>query len=168
MKFLRLRALFPPLFFSESKLGLREMMWGYAFGIFSMRWYIVGLHRNMPRHVATLWCNVASVEKYRSPRRKINPVGTWYFTSAHNCIPILIINYLARTRSIASLPCKIVWEIWCGFLPRNRVIIRGFSPWTASGFLCFCFDSIHDSATMHNLSPRIFYWTAMLHPFSSE
>ena len=120
------------------------------------------------RHVATLWCNVASVEKYRSPRRKINPVGTWYFTSAHNCITILIINYLARTRSIASLPCKIVWEIWCGFLPRNRVIIRGFSPWTASGFLCFCFDSIHDSATMHNLSPRIFYWTAMLHPFSSE
>ena len=25
-------------------------------------------------------------------------------------------------------------EIWCSFLPRNHVIIRGFSPWTASGF----------------------------------
>ena len=40
-----------------------------------------------------------------------NPVGTWYFTSAHNCDTILIINHLSRTRSIASLPCKIVREI---------------------------------------------------------
>ena len=30
-------------------------------------------------------------------------------------------------------------------------------------FLCFCFfDSIHDSATMHNLSPEIFYWTKFM------
>ena len=100
------------------------------------------------------------------------------------------------------------WEIWCGFLLRSHFVIRGFSPWTASGFypwgnvecprervaewlcgwrhgnsfpmtqsaqslrqmrsipLCpkavfyvFVFDSIHDSATMHNLSPGIFHWT---------
>ena len=31
-----------------------------------------------------------------------------YFTSAHNCGTILNISYLARTRSVASLPCKIV------------------------------------------------------------
>ena len=113
------------------------------------------------RHVATLWCNVASVEKYRSPRRKINPVGTWYFTSAHNCITILIINHLARTRSIASLPSKIVLRNLMHFLPILHVIIKAV-------FYVFVFDSIHDSATMHNLSPHIFYWTAMLHPFSSE
>ena len=40
---------------------------------------------------------------------KPNPVGTWYFTSAHNCGTILDISYLARTRSIASLPGKIVF-----------------------------------------------------------
>ena len=27
-------------------------------------------------------------------------------------------------------------------------------------FMFFVFDSIHDSATMHNLSPLIFHWTA--------
>ena len=113
------------------------------------------------RHVATLWCNVASVEKYRSPRRKINPVGTWYFTSAHNCITILIINHLARTRSIASLPSKIVLRNLMHFLPILHVIIKAV-------FYVFVFDSIHGSATMHNLSPLIFYWTAMLHPFSSK
>ena len=49
-------------------------------------------------------------DKNHSPSAK-NPVGTWYFTSAHNCYTILIINHLSRTRSIASLPCKIVREI---------------------------------------------------------
>ena len=111
------------------------------------------------RHVATLWCNVASVEKYRSPRRKINPVGTWYFTSAHNCDTILNINHLTRTRSIASLPSKIVLRNLMHFLPILHVIIKAV-------FYVFVFDSIHGSATMHNLSPHIFYWTAMLHPFS--
>ena len=97
------------------------------------------------------------------------------------------------------------WEIWCGFLPRNHFIIRGFSPWNGDRFLSlgnvedprkrvavglggwrhgnsfpmtqsaqshrqmrsiplcpkavfyvFVFDSIHDSATMHNLYPRVF------------
>ena len=51
-------------------------------------------------------------DKNHSPSAKI-PVGTWYFTSAHNCDTILIINYLSRTRSIASLLCKIVREIDC-------------------------------------------------------
>ncbi|MDO5587705.1 MAG: hypothetical protein Q4G12_02100, partial [Bacteroidales bacterium] len=30
------------------------------------------------------------------------PVGTWYFTSAHNCDTVLNINHFARTRSIES------------------------------------------------------------------
>ena len=37
-------------------------------------------------------------------------VGTWYFTSAHNCDTILNINHLSRTRSVAFLPYKIVLE----------------------------------------------------------
>ena len=64
-----------------------------------------------------------------------NPVGTWYFTSAHNCSIILNINNLSRTRSIASLPSKIVWEIWYDLLPRNHFFIRGFSPWNGERFL---------------------------------
>ena len=66
---------------------------------------------------------------------KPNPVGTWYFTSAHNRDTILNINHLTRTRSIASLPCKIVWEIWCNLLSRIHFIIRGFSPWNGEWFL---------------------------------
>ena len=66
-------------------------------------------------------------------------------------------------------------QIWYDLLPRNHFIIMGFSPWTASGFypwgkceafhfaprlffVFFVFDSIHDSATMHNLSPGMFHW----------
>ena len=66
---------------------------------------------------------------------KPNPVGTWYFTSAHNRDTILNINHLTRTQSIASLPCKIVWWIWYDLLPRNHFIIRGFSPWNGERFL---------------------------------
>ena len=46
------------------------------------------------------------------------------------------INY-RRTWNITSLPkCWLSsWEIWCGFLPRNHVIIRGFSPWNGERFL---------------------------------
>ena len=47
---------------------------------------------------------------------------------------MLNISNLSRTRSVASLPCKIVWEIWYDLLPRIHFITRGFSPWTASGF----------------------------------
>ena len=36
------------------------------------------------------------------------------------------------------------------FLPILHVIIKAV-------FYVFVFDSIHDSATMHNLSPHIFY-----------
>ena len=51
---------------------------------------------------------------------------------------MLNINHLARTRSIASLPCKIVlgdWKIWFRFFPRNHFIIRVFSPWNGEWFL---------------------------------
>ena len=37
-------------------------------------------------------------------------------------------------RSIASLPYKIVWEIWHNLLTRNHVIIKVFRRETASGF----------------------------------
>ena len=63
-------------------------------------------------------------------RRKTKPGR-----SAHNCSIILNISHLMRTRSIASLPCKIVWEIWCGYLPRKYFIIMGFSPWNGEWFL---------------------------------
>ena len=56
---------------------------------------------------------------------KPNPVGTWYFTSAHNCNILLNINHLARTRSIASLPCKIIlWLIQP--LIKNNSYYQGF------------------------------------------
>ena len=68
--------------------------------------------------------------------RRKKPVGTWYFTSAHNFNTILNISHLARTRSIASLPCKIVFcEIWYDLLPVIHFIIRGFSPWNGERFL---------------------------------
>ena len=38
-------------------------------------------------------------------------------------------------RSIASLPCKIIWEIWYDLFSRNHFIIRGFSPWNGERFL---------------------------------
>ena len=66
---------------------------------------------------------------------KPNPVGTWYFTSAHNCSIILNINHLTRTRSIASLPCKIVLGDWYNLFSRNHFIIRVFSPWNGERFL---------------------------------
>ena len=69
---------------------------------------------------------------------KPNPVGTWYFTSAHNRDTILNINHLTRTRSIASLPCKIVFgrfdatsfqEIILSSGVFRRETARGFYPW---------------------------------------
>ena len=75
-------------------------------------------------------------DKNRSPSAKNqNLVGTWYFTSAHNWVTMLNINHLAQTRSVASLPCKIVLENLMDFWPRNYFIIRGFSPWNGERFL---------------------------------
>ena len=147
-------------------------------------------------------------DKNHSPSAK-NPVGTWYFTSAHNCDTILIINHLSRTRSIASLPCKIVLGdliplfskkscYYQGFfaVKRRAVFILG-AKWTTlvrgwrrdcvvGGmetrfqwrkahsrtakceafhfaprlfFYVFVFDSIHNSETLHNLSPQISHWS---------
>ena len=136
-------------------------------------------------------------------------VGTWYFTSAHNCsIMLNCISNLSRTRSIASLPCKIVWEFDAVFYQEfmlssgvfRRETASGFYPWgnvvgprkrVAEGlcgwrhgnsfpmtqsaqphrqmrsipccskavFYVFVFDSIHNSATLRNLSSGIFHWT---------
>ena len=72
------------------------------------------------RHIATLWCNVASVEKYRSPRRKINPVGTWYFTSAHNII--LNIEYQSFDAVIYQENILSSWVF-------RRETASGFYPW---------------------------------------
>ena len=68
-------------------------------------------------------------------RRKTNPVGTWYFTSAHNSDTILNVSHLVRTRSIASLPRKAILGDWHNLFSRNHYIIRGFSPWNGERFL---------------------------------
>ena len=66
---------------------------------------------------------------------KPNPVGTWYFTSAHNRDTILNINHLTRTRSIASLPCKIVFGRFDATSFQEFILSSGvFRRETASGF----------------------------------
>ena len=135
-------------------------------------------------------------------RRKTKPSR-----SAHNCSIILNISHLMRTRSIASLPCKIVlgdliqlfskksfchhgffavkrravfilWTKWIALVSGWRMGLCGWRhgnsfPMTQSAqshrqmrsiprcskavFYVFVFDSIHDSSTMHNLSPRLFH-----------
>ena len=157
MKFLWLHALFPPLFFSESKLGLMKndvgMCLRYIFYAMVHCWFASKHAKGMSlRYDAMLlqWKNTVRFGE------KPNPVGTWYFTSAHNCDTILNINHLTRTRSVVSLPSKIVLRNLMHFLPIIHVIIRAV-------FYVFVFDSIHDSATMHNLSPHIFYWTVFIH-----
>ena len=66
---------------------------------------------------------------------KPNPVGTWYFTSAHNRDTILNINHLTRTRSIASLPCKIVFGRFDATSFQEFILSSGvFRHETASGF----------------------------------
>ena len=76
---------------------------------------------------------IAKRIKNRSPSAK-NPIGTWYFTSAHNFNTILIINYLSRTRNIAFLPCKIVLEIDTTSFQEIILLSGVFRRETASGF----------------------------------
>ena len=80
--------------------------------------------------------------KNLSPSAK-KPVGTWYFTSAHNCDTILNINHLTRTWNFTSLPYKIVRRLT--FFEKfdavfyqetmlssgvfRRETARGFYPW---------------------------------------
>ena len=132
-------------------------------------------------------------------RRKTKPGR-----SAHNYDTILNINHLSRTRSIASLPCKIVLgdttsfqeiillsgvfrrETASGFYPWGKVdsprkrVAEGLCGWrhgnsfpmtqsaqshrqmrsiphcSKAVFYVFVFDSIHNSATLHNLCPQKF------------
>ena len=158
--------------------------------------WVFFLFHQLP-HTKVQWINSGGTET------KTNLVGTWYFTSAHNSDTTLNINYLARTRSIASLPCKIVREIDTTlfkksfyhkgfFAVKRRVVfileatwialVRGWRrDWVVGGmetrfqwrkahsrtakceafhvaprlfFMFFVFDSIHDSATMHNHCPQ--------------
>ena len=118
---------------------------------------------------------------------KPNPVGTWYFTSAHNCDTILNINHLTRTRSIESTE-----KVGRGaILPFFLLITYGHSQLSIIGGVrafrgealaqvvdfvvvllkkkvdCLCnsfvFSSIDDSATMHNHSPSNFPLSHFLH-----
>ena len=83
----------------------------YAFGIYKPKepslWFVISSRSlNQPHHTTNAALpseggGIAKRIKNRSPSAK-NPVGTWYFTSAHNCYTILIINYLSWTRSIES------------------------------------------------------------------
>ena len=46
------------------------------------------------------------------------------------------ISIIWRGREVSRpYHAKSFWEIWCGFLPSNPVIIRGFSPWNGERFL---------------------------------
>ena len=58
--------------------------------------------------------------------------------SAHNCDIMLNINHLAWARSIASLPCKIVWEIDTTSFHEIMLSSGVFRRETASGFYLWC------------------------------
>ena len=77
---------------------------------------------------------IAKRIKIRSPSAK-NPIGTWYFTSAHNFNTILIINYLSRTRSIACLPGKIVLRNLTQPPTKKSYYHQFFSLWNGERFL---------------------------------
>ena len=62
----------------------------------------------------------------------------WNFTSVHNCDTILNINHLVRTRSIASLPCKIVLGGWYNIFQEIMLSLGVFRRETASGFYPWC------------------------------
>ncbi len=96
---------------------------------------------------------------------------------------ILNINYLTRTRSIASLPCKIVWEIdttsFQEFILSSGVFRRetasGFYPWgnvvsprkrVAEGLCGWRHGNFSNAAKSHNpsakceafhVAPRLFF-----------
>ena len=167
---------------------------------------------NQPHHItnATLPSEGGGIVKRIKTarlRRKTKPGrDVIHFTSAHNCSIILDINNLSRTRSIASLPCKIVGKFdttsfqefilspgvfrretasgfypWCNVVSPRKRVAEGLCGWrygnsfpmtqsaqshrqmrsiprcSKAVFYVFVFDSIHDSATMHNLSPQIFH-----------
>ena len=74
-------------------------------------------------------------DKNRSPSAKTKPGrDVIHFTSAHNCSIILDINNLSRMRSIASLPCKILWEFDAVFYQEIILSSGIFRRETASGF----------------------------------
>ena len=77
----------------------------------------------------------------------------WNFTSVHNCDTILNINHLVRTRSIASLPCKIVWEIWCYHDRPSPTLATIFGP----------VSKLRSQASLHNMP----FPTAQKSPFST-
>ena len=76
-----------------------------------------------------------------------------------------------RTWNITSLPkCWLSsWEIWCGFLPRNHVIIRGFSPWNGELFLSLGQSgrpSQEGGVGIVRFAPRLFFMFLFLIPLT--
>ena len=63
------------------------------------------------------------------------------------------INNLSRTRSIASLPCKIVWEIWCYHDRPSPTLATIFGP----------VSKLRSQASLHNMP----FPTAQKSPFST-
>ena len=88
---------------------------------------------NQPHHTpnaALLWgWWHRQKDKTARLRRKTKPSRP-----AHNCSIILNISYLMWTRSIASLPCKIVFGRY-NLFSRNHFTIMGFLPWKGERFL---------------------------------
>ena len=94
---------------------------------------------NQPRHITNAALpseggGIVKRIKTARLRRKTKPGrDVIHFTSAHNCSIILNINHLTRTRSIASLPCKIVRDTDTTF--QEIILSSGvFRRETASGF----------------------------------
>ena len=162
-------------------------------------WFVVwGRGLNQPRHITNAALpseggGIVKRIKTTRLRRKTNPVGT-RFTSAHNCDTILSINYLTRTRSIASLPCKIVFgrfdatsfqEIIISPGVFRRETARGFYPWgnvecprerVAEGLcgwrhgnsfpMTQSAQSLRQMRSIPCLAPRLFFMFLFLIPFT--
>ena len=130
MKFLWLHALFPPLFFPESKLGLRKMMWGYAFGIFlgndihvvpkKMRWnsvrnlMCVGRYAVMLHFASLISHNLRCIPAYA------HLIPTGFFLLNYHRANLYIISYFqfGDTLLVCIETCqRHVATLWCNVAP---------------------------------------------------
>ena len=106
-------------------------------------------------------------DKDRSPSaKKPNPVGTWYFTSAHNAVLYWISTIWCGREVSRPYHAKSLRRFDTTSL--NHVIIRGFSPWNGEWFL-----SLGQSAQSHcqmrsipRCSKAVFYVFVFLIPFT--
>ena len=130
-----------------------------------MRWYIAICSETCQRHVPTLW-------RYRFEK----------FDVAFYQETILSSGVFRRETAIGFYPWgkvdsprKRVAEGLCGWRHGNSFPMtqsaqshrqmRSIPHCPKAVFYVFVFDSIHNSATKHNLSPQIFHWIRFLRCF---